>query len=195
MNAMKCLKKSGNQSVIKIGDMIEGLRSSIANLLKGGLIMITFLLALSCQHNTDRQISRLENDSALSTDSIKPDVNIKVNRHYDDDGNLIGYDSVYSSFYSSMQGDTARMDSVMHGFDTFFRRHHSFGFDRQFNSLFFEDSLRHFDFFQDDFFRKRYELNDSYLQDMMQRMDSVKNHFFRERILSDPTKKPRSPES
>jgi hypothetical protein len=43
--------------------------------------------------------------------------------------------------------------------------------------------LRHRDFFHDDFFLKRYELNDSYLRDMMRRMDSLKNNFYREHSL------------
>ena len=53
-------------------------------------------------------------------------------------------------------------------------------FDRQFNNLFFQDSLLYPDFFHKDFFQKRYELNTPYLRDMMQRMDSVKNSFYRD---------------
>ena len=163
-------------------------------LLQGGLLIVTLMLVLSCQEKTNGQITNLDKDNpAISTDSLsKPNVDIKVNRHYDEEGNLIGYDSTYSSFYSTAQGDTTRLNDMIHGFDTFFKRHHSPDFDRHFNSLFFSDSLRYFDFFHDDFFRKRYELNDSYMQDMMDRMDSIKNHFFREQeqMLNDSKKDP-----
>ena len=110
----------------------------------------------------------------------KPKVDIKVNRHYDDQGNLIGFDSTYSSYYSNIKGDTGKMDSLMRGFDMFFNRNHSSFFNKQFDPLFFRDSLRYPDFFHKDFFLKRYELNDWYFRDVMKRMDSIKNKFYEE---------------
>ena len=127
---------------------------------------------------------RGQDNQALRKDSIsenKPKVNIKVNKHYDDKGNVIGFDSTYTSYYSNMQGDTGRMDSLMQTFDSYFNREHSNIFTDQFHSLFFTDSLKYPDFFHDDFFLKRYELNDSYFRDMMNRMDSIKNRFYQER--------------
>ena len=77
------------------------------------------------------------------------------------------------------------MDSLFRSFDSHFDlgKTSFFGrdlFSRDLDSLFFNDSLRYPDFFHDDFFLKRYELNDSYLRNMMRRMDSLKNDFFRE---------------
>jgi hypothetical protein len=43
---------------------------------------------------------------------IKPKVAIKVNRRFDEKGNLIGFDSTYTSYYSNISGDTAQMDSL-----------------------------------------------------------------------------------
>jgi hypothetical protein len=148
-----------------------------------GLLLILLLFLSSCHEKTQGQNPEEKNRiSSVTNDSLsKPKVNIKVNKHYDDKGNVIGFDSTYTSFYSNVQGDTARMDSLMGSFDRYFKRDHSMFFDGQFNSLFFDDSTRYPDFFHDDFFMKRYELNDHYLRDMMRRMDSIKNHFYYER--------------
>jgi len=136
----------------------------------------------SCRDKTSGQDqAHLKNDAAAASDTLdKPKVNIRVNRRYDDKGNLVGLDSTYSSFYSNVQGDTSRMDSLMKSFDRYFDQRHSLLFDRQFNRLFFNDTSRYPDFFHHDYFMKRYELNDPYLRDMMHRMDSVKNRFYRE---------------
>ena len=144
-----------------------------------GLIIIPLLLS-SCHEKTNGQNPDTKKKSAaIAKDSLnKPKVNIQVNKHYDDKGNVIGFDSTYTSFYSNVQGDTARMDSLMTSFDRYFNRDHSPIFRNQFNSLFFTDSLRYPDFFHDDFFMKRYELNNNYLRDMMGRMDSIKNRFY-----------------
>jgi hypothetical protein len=139
------------------------------------------LLTVSCQQGHTKESAHLAKDSVVSSDSLKkPDTKIQVNRRYDNKGNLIGFDSTYSSFYSNVQGDTVRMDSLMKRFDTYFGRQHSQLFDQQFNKLFFNDSLAYPDFFHQDFFMKRYELNDRYLRGMMHRMDSIKNRFYKE---------------
>jgi hypothetical protein len=148
------------------------------------------LLAMSCQQGHSKDTAYHEGDSVASSDSVKkPDIKIQVNRTYDDKGNVIGFDSTYSSFYSNVQGDTVRMDSLMKSFDTYFGRQHSQLFDKQFNNLFLKDSLAYPDFFHQDFFMKRYELNDRYLRGMMRRMDSIKNRFYKDANGSSMSKK------
>ena len=169
-------------------------RKTIDNFLNPffGLLLVLLLFLSSCQEKTRGQNPEEKNRiSTVAKDSLnKPKVNIKVNKHYDDKGNVIGFDSTYTSFYSNLEGDTAKMDSLMGGFDRYFKRDHSLFFDNQFNSLFFNDSTRYPDFFHDDFFMKRYELNDHYLRDMMGRMDSIKNHFYYERSNREKNKGP-----
>jgi hypothetical protein len=157
-----------------------------------GLLLVLPLFLSSCHEKTRGQNSEEKNRiSSVDQDSLdKPKVNIKVNKRYDDKGNVIGFDSTYTSFYSNVQGDTARMDSLMGSFDRYFKRDHSLFFDNQFNSLFFNDSTRYPDFFHDDFFMKRYELNDHYIRDMMSRMDSIKNHFYYERSKQHKNRDP-----
>lgn len=108
-----------------------------------------------------------------------PKVDIKVNKQYDDKGNLIAYDSTYSSVYHNAIGDTARMDSIIKGFEQHFGQRFPFLNDPAFNDLFFQDTLLHNDFFHDDFFQKRMELNQQYMQRMMAEMDSLKQQYFR----------------
>jgi hypothetical protein len=149
------------------------------------------LVLISCHENSSGQTEANKHKSVAAQDSLsKPRVSINVNRRYDDKGNLIGVDSTYSSFYSNIEGDTSRMDSLMSSFDRFFDQHHAWDFNHRFNTLFFNDSLRYPDFFHNDFFMKRYELNDPFIRSMMQRMDSIKNEFYREhRDLKGPQKK------
>jgi hypothetical protein len=154
-------------------------------------LMAASILVSACQENSSGQDSAKsgKKSASIRADSLnKPKVSIQVNKHYDDKGNVVGFDSTYSSYYSNVQGDTSRMDSLMHSFDNFFKRDHSSFFGKQFNSLFFADSLRYPDFFHDDFFMRRYELNDSYFRDMMTRMDSIKNQFYQEHSKSEKPK-------
>lgn len=157
---------------------LNAFRNIISNFNPWVVLLIIPLLLSSCHEKTSGQNPE-KKSTAIANDSLnKPKVNIQVNKHYDDKGNVIGFDSTYTSFYSNVQGDTARMDSLMTSFDRYFNRDHSLFFRNQFNSLFFNDSLRYPDFFHNDFFMKRYELNDQYLRDMMNRMDSIKNRFY-----------------
>lgn len=144
-------------------------------------IVAAVLMFSSCHEKTNGQDAEKskKTSAVVKPDSLnKPQVNIKVNRRYDDKGNVIGFDSTYTSYYSNIQGDTAQMDSLMGSFDRYFNRSHTSFFNREFSPLFFNDSLRYPDFFHNDFFMKRYELNDQYMRGMMRRMDSIKNQFY-----------------
>src|SRR5215216_6317038 len=146
------------------------------------LIFTSAGMLSGCQGNADG--GRKDNaERTASNDSLsKPKVNIQVNRRFDQQGNLIGFDSTYSTLYSSIQGDTAAIDSAMRGFNTFFRKSNPSFFNDHFNPLFLDDSVRYPDFFHHDFFMKQYQLNDAYMKDMIQRMDSIKNQFYNDRI-------------
>ena len=143
------------------------------------LLAACFIFVAGCDKKTDAQTAK--KDGAATDTLAKPKVNIKVNRHYDEKGNVVGFDSTYTSFYSNMNGDTLGMDTLMKGFDRYFDFNHPSIFQKEFSPLFFTDSLRYPDFFHHDFFMKRYELNDRYMRDMMERMDSIKNRYFEKR--------------
>jgi hypothetical protein len=169
-----------------ISDGLSAMRRTISKIISDAMRLFGFLLTVSvilssCHEKTNGQDSETQkkNPASVASDSLnKPKVNIQVNRRYDDKGNMISFDSTYTSYYSNVKGDTARMDSLMRSFDRYFGGSHSSFFNKEFEPLFFNDSLRYPDFFHDDYFLKRYELNDQYFRSMMNRMDSIKNHFY-----------------
>lgn len=75
------------------------------------LFLLGVLLALSsCNEKTNGQPSAKLNKDQTTDSLSKPKVNINVNRHYDDKGNVIGFDSTYTSFYSNVAGDTVQIE-------------------------------------------------------------------------------------
>jgi hypothetical protein len=51
---------------------------------------------------------------------IKPHENIVVNKKYDDNGNLIAFDSTYTFYYSSNMKDSINMDTLLKKFREFY---------------------------------------------------------------------------
>lgn len=109
---------------------------------------------------------------------VEPKVDIRVNKEYDENGELIRYDSTYSSIYHSHQSDPLFMDSIIHRFRPWMGDRYPFLDDPGFNDLFFRDTLLYPDFFRDDFFQGRLEQNRRYMERMMAEMDSLKNLYF-----------------
>lgn len=145
------------------------------------LFTLMLLLSLSACHEKTNGQEQAETKPTITVpdNTHKPDVKIQVNKRYDDKGNLIGFDSLYSSYYSSVPDDT--LDSLHHGFEAYFSQKHSAFFNNRMNSLFFSDTLSYPDFFHDDFFQQHLRLNDAYMKDMMRQMDSIKNAYYHER--------------
>lgn len=110
----------------------------------------------------------------------KPQTNVKVNKEYDDAGNLIRYDSVYTSYYSNTEGDSLLQDSIMEVFRQMFGKSYHFSEKPFFNDLFFNDTLLMYDFYKNDFFEKRFEYNRMMMNQLFREMDSVKNAFFKQ---------------
>lgn len=136
----------------------------------------SFLLIFSsCQgQNQKENHSLLQNKDSLS----KPQVHIKVNKQYDNKGNIIRFDSTYSYAYSSPKGEIKLSnDSVFKQFHTFFNTTHPNFFDNKNHNLFFNDSLFKYDFFNNDYFQKRFELNQKMFEQMFKEMDSIKQNY------------------
>lgn len=147
-------------------------------------ILTMSLPACSGQAQQHREHTAITDTLAARIDTPKTEVH--VNKVYDADGNLIAFDSTYSSFYSSYNADPAMMDSLFRDFQPRFNRQFPFMNDPGFNDLFFRDSLLYPDFFHDDFFRKRMEMNDRWMQQMMAEMDSMKNSYFLDHAAKPP---------
>src|SRR5688500_15606412 len=120
-----------------------------------GVILFISMMLISCNEKSKGQDFKDgdKNTSSVMKDSVnKPKFNIQVNKHYDDKGKVIGFDSTYSSYYSNIEGDTMKTDSLFQSFDRYFDANHSLFFKDRFNNLFFNDSLGYPDFFHKDYF-------------------------------------------
>jgi len=123
-------------------------------------------------------------DKTQVQDTLKnnPKIDIKVNKEYDDNGNVIRYDSSYTYIYTHPSGKTEELniDSIFGSFKPFmFNR----GFDLMkdpFNRFFEEDTFYQRHFFDDDFFMQQFENEMFRFEEMMKEMDSLRNIFLRE---------------
>ncbi|MFY9153710.1 MAG: hypothetical protein WAO52_16955 [Prolixibacteraceae bacterium] len=137
--------------------------------------MVFFVLAVlfalaSCDGQTKKQKAQNTN---------VPKTNIKVNKEYDKDGNLIRYDSTYSYFYSNIVNDSILGDSIFSDFKDQFNQRYIFSSEPYFSDFFFQDSLLKYDFYKNDFFSKRYKNDMERMGKLFQEMDSVKNLYFK----------------
>jgi hypothetical protein len=107
--------------------------------------------------------------------SKKPHESFKVTKKYDENGNLIEFDSVYTSYYSKVEGDTLNTDSIMNEFSEFFDSHFSQAFSNRFYSV---DSMLMPGFFHQDFFERQFIDQSREMLELLQQLDSLKNSYF-----------------
>ena len=121
----------------------------------------------------------------------QPQVQVKVNRKYDEKGNLIRFDSTYTYFYSNHGRDSARigLDTVFQRFKSRFKTDFPPGWGNGFNDVFFNDSLSGYDFLNEDFMSRRFEMNMELMRQMLQYMDSLKTDYLKQPSrLPEPAK-------
>ena len=109
----------------------------------------------------------------------EPQINYEVNKEYDENGNLIRYDSVYTYYYSNIDTVLMMQDSVFSDFNRFFQRQDLFE-QSFFDDFFRQDFYPENDFYSPDFFMQSFEKEQEMFFQLMKRMDSIKNRFFME---------------
>ena len=117
-------------------------------------------------------------ENADKTMSNAPKTNIRVNKEYDKNGNLIRYDSTYSYFYSNTINNDSIRDSIYENFKNHFNRNYFFSNEPFFDNLFFQDSLLKYDFYKKDFFYDRFRQNMGRMDRLFREMDSLKNNYY-----------------
>lgn len=139
--------------------------------MKAKILVICFVFAgiTSC-HSQSSDLSKQKHKKN------HPITNSEVHRKYDDKGNLIEFDSTYTSYYSSVEGDTILMDSIPENFELFFNRNWPGIASNDFLEM---DSTFTPGFFHNDFFEQQFLKQDEVLMRMMREMDSIKNEFFK----------------
>ncbi|WP_372754420.1 hypothetical protein [Mariniflexile sp.] len=144
-------------------------------------IPIFFLVFYSCNAQNKQK-------SDTTSDTLKPNENVQVNKEYDEYGNLKRYDSIYSYSYSS-NGKIS--DSLKMKFQKHFNKH-SFFNDSFFDDFFTPDSITG-GLNSNDFFYKGFINQDEQIRNMMKRMDSIQQLFlnqnFKSIIPAEPEKK------
>ena len=121
----------------------------------------------------------------------EPKEDIKVNKEYDEDGNLVRYDSVYTYSYSNSTNGSVQNDSLMAELRKRINSQFSFSSSNMFDDFFGSDSLMTSGFFSndfaekffsqspflnsDDFLKQQEELNEKFRQ-----MDSLRQKAIRE---------------
>lgn len=153
--------------------------------MKSILLCLSFLIFQSCNSQPEKETNKPDfganPQKKQFVDSLnKPQVKINVNKKYDDKGRIIKLDSTYSYFYSSPKGTLQLSnDSIFNSFRSFFNKTHPEFLSRQQENVFFNDSLFKYDFFNDDYFQKRFELNRKMFESMYKEMDSLKSNFLK----------------
>jgi len=140
------------------------------------IIAITVLFAGNCCNG---QIKLKESEN--SEKSNLPKTDIKVNKQYDEHGNLIKYDSTYSYSYSNFENDNILGDSIFDNFNRNFNHRFFFSEIPFFDDKFFHDSL-----FDNDF-EKGFFINPFFDPDRMNKLfwdlDSLNGNLFKDSIM------------
>jgi hypothetical protein len=145
------------------------------------LFFLTLLIIVtSCQGQDKKE--KPKTYQKAETKGTNPKVDVKVNKKYDSKGNLIKFDSTYSYTYTSKGADSSkvRLDSITEGFKAFSNNNLTEKWNKEFKDIFMNDSLYKYDFPNEDYFSKRFDLNMARLQQMMKQMDSLKTSFLKE---------------
>ena len=142
-------------------------------------LIISFVLFSLVLTGCNGQNNNKANDIKYDTTTqIQPKTDIRVDKKYDENGNLIRYDSTYSYYYSNIQKDTILRDSIFNNFRNHLDGFYNFSSDPFFNDFFFQDSLLQYDFYNNDFFIERFRKNQERMNKLLFDMDSIKNNFF-----------------
>ncbi|MGB5553372.1 MAG: hypothetical protein WBM83_01850 [Flavobacteriaceae bacterium] len=144
--------------------------------MKNVIAIFLVLLFTGC-NGQEKESQETENNEIVE----QPKGEWKVNREYDEAGNLIKYDSIYGYSYSNIDGDSLRvnLDSIMDAFKGYFREHQPFNWNNGFSFFPENDSLFMKDFFKDDYFIDHWVRQPIDMEQMMKRMDSVRNQFLK----------------
>lgn len=145
--------------------------------------LIYLLLALSfigCNGQEKNKKETKEPDKK-EQETIKPKEAWDVKKEYDEFGNLIKYDSIYSYSYSNIKGDSinVNLDSIMNSFKNYFDKNAPFKWQHDFSYFPQNDSLFMNDFFKDDYFFNQWNKQPLDISKMMRQMDSTRNLFLK----------------
>ncbi|MGJ8745953.1 hypothetical protein [Polaribacter sp.] len=149
------------------------------------LLFMVGLLSVSCNGQNNEKI-KSEKEENKTNIKEEPKGTWKVDKEFDENGNLIKYDSVYSwSSHNKLDNlSSNERDSLMHSLKSRFFTNYS-GFENQwFDDVFSRDSLFSKRFFNDDFFDSNFGKDFMDLDKLRQQM-MVRQKKFLEKYHSE----------
>jgi len=146
---------------------------------KLAMLLLPVFVLFSCNAQTDNKSSQL--NEKKTEQKVKPKIDYKVNKEYDENGNLIKLDSTYTYYYSNIDLNKQQVDSIYKSFNEHLNFSSSFD-DSFFDDFFKNENYIEEDFFQEDFFRNNQKRNEEIMNQMIARMDSIKNQFLLEQF-------------
>lgn len=157
------------KSIMCINYLKRGRGYKYFNIKRFALTLIVPLFMTSCTYSQN-------NKKEQSASGNQPKIKIKVNKQYDDKGNVIGYDSIYSYSYSDSLNSDNHDTTVLHSFN-FPNGQIPGNFNYHFNldSIFKNDPFLNGDGFNNDPFSD-FNFNTNpfdHMDKMMQQMDSI----------------------
>ncbi|PIF00722.1 MAG: hypothetical protein CR994_05050 [Maribacter sp.] len=153
------------------------------------LLVVSAFLTLSCNSQEKKnKDSSQDGDKARIAEA--PKGSWKVNREFDEDGNLIRYDSIYSWSSGTDLDKMATMDrdSILSSMQSRFYNGFSNFDDEGFPELFSNDSLFAKQFFNDDFFDSDFGQDFMEIDRVREQMENMQRRFL-ERYRSEFDKK------
>ena len=142
------------------------------------LVFMIGLLFLSCngQKNDTKNTEIIENEGPIVE---QPKGSWKVDKEFDDKGNLIRYDSIYSWSSNGKIDDfsTVDKDSLLQSFKSRFFTNFSDFEKKGFDDVFSQDSLFSNHFFNDDFFNSDFGKDYMDIDEITQQMIARQKNF------------------
>jgi hypothetical protein len=141
------------------------------------LLLVLNITGCNSQVKEPKQAAKDKKDTTI----VKPKETWDVKKEYDEFGNLIKYDSIYSYSYSNIEGDSinVNLDSIMNSFKSYFDKNTPFKWQHDFSYFPQNDSMFMNDFFKDDYFFSQWNKQSIDIPKMMRQMDSTRNLFLK----------------
>ena len=155
------------------------------------LVIAIALLATGCNGQQEKNASSSKQDQKKVTKFPEPTVSWDVNKKFDENGNVVSYDSIYTWSYTNMDGDSVdvNVDSIREHFNAYLDSNLPSVWNKSFTQPMWNDSLFFNDILQDNYFHDRWQQDYFQMDEMFRHMDSLRNKFFYDRypgILKPP---------
>ncbi|SHE57715.1 hypothetical protein SAMN03080594_101675 [Arenibacter palladensis] len=151
---------------------------------KIAILSMVAILNLSCNAQENKKEANLQKDSIAQVEP--PKGTWKVDKEFDENGNLIRYDSIYSWSSTDNLDELAQRnpDSLLQSFRSKFYRNFSHIDNQRFGDLFSDDSPFTKRFFDDDFFDSDFGEDFMDIDRIQKRMETMQQRFL-ERYQSE----------